>query len=453
MIDKLIEIERRVQTIRANEWTNIAKNRVIQEFVYHFQDVDQDVAYNDLMTWWDWADDAVQLDPARRVESVIDGERKMLIAKYNGRFVTRLKKWYRLNGGSNMTDASWSLVGNIYMQQRPVEETIFFDVTRGPFDWCDGDFGDSGSCYWGGRAICRDILMDHHAWAVRTWDDAERNPELSYEGGNGRAWLIPWQYEDRPALILYNGYRSIEGRNGVHDENISEWFARWFSSWLGAQWRRTGLSNNNRTSETFYINSGSGYLISTDMPLWVDDIDLGWREPSRRCCSYCNERYNQNEADRTCFTVTANGRRVTRNLCHDCYERHARRCDICNRLWMNGDLDMEGGMRVCPMCIGQAPRCDGCGIRNRAQYMTSVGTLHYCRSCADQLLSACSRCGETHFTTEMHHVIGARLVCDTCHASGDWRCVCCGREFISRSWAIEAGLCLDCYVDREVGNG
>ncbi len=90
----------------------------------------------------------------------------------SGTFPTRIKVFLKKNHAVKMAEQDISAIGNLARRHTVKAKDFIFDFTDA-FDWEDGDFGDGGSCYWGGRRGARTMLADHNSLAIRFFDYPE----------------------------------------------------------------------------------------------------------------------------------------------------------------------------------------------------------------------------------------------------------------------------------------
>lgn len=170
--------------------------------------------------------------------------------EYAGTFPKRVSSWLKREHGKKIDSLSLSKIGNLAKMHGNDGSQIIYDVTD-RLDWNAGDFGDSGSCFWGSYAQTRYHFQQSGFLAMRLYD----------ENGNGtsRSWVAPNLPEDG-CYIMFNGY----GRQLVVQ-------ARVLATDLGLSYKKIRLSNFGEYTSEFYINSGVGYLLG--LPEQIEDVE------------------------------------------------------------------------------------------------------------------------------------------------------------------------------------
>lgn len=128
--------------------------------------------------------------------------------------------------------------------------TCDVDVTNA-FDWNDGDFGDAGSCFFGGReynsARC-EYLPRLHASAMRFY----RN-----DRGHGRTWVIPVPNRvtgGRQMYMMTNYY----GDN-MTPQRCAIVLAKLLGQTYGGEWASKSVHLEMRLP--FYVNPAANYIL------------------------------------------------------------------------------------------------------------------------------------------------------------------------------------------------
>jgi hypothetical protein len=132
---------------------------------------------------------------------------------------------------------SW--VGNIVDRYTLYRESIIFSITNS-FDWDSGDFGDSGSCFWGDCEDHKELLEASGGMAFRIHDpDCPRLSE-----GLGRCWLYPTR--ESGFITAFNGY-------GINLTRLTNYMSAYFNL----------LFRDIRLSSSIFINNDHGVLLGT----------------------------------------------------------------------------------------------------------------------------------------------------------------------------------------------
>lgn len=185
-----------------------------------------------------------------------------------------------------------------------VRSTYHVDFTR-KLDWAAGAFGDSGSCFWGGRRSARTIMQDNSVMAVRLY----RCTSYGTYNGYARAWMVDVsrKLKCHEAYVLFNAY-------GAQLEEIGGVVAKMLKLSSGPAF----INNNGGTHGTVFLNrSGLGIFVSTpDVVgaagrLYVGStrLELGLRR--KYCaCKMCGRRVS-----RSTMHPLSDGRMA----CSNCY--------------------------------------------------------------------------------------------------------------------------------------
>jgi hypothetical protein len=246
---------------------------------------------------------------------------------FRGTFPKRVSKWYKLAYSLNCPKSFIEKIGNLARQHSLEAYTYRFDFTD-RFDWDDGDFGDSGSCYWGSNYEARELLEDNGCLAIRFYDE---NKE-----GIGRAWLFPTE----DFYIVFNGY-------GFTTLEI----AKIFATWAGLNYKKINLYNNDESTGLIYINgSGSGYAVGE----YVEDVkryDFEIYTPNG--CYACGRDMGENS-----YTGADD-----EEYCMDCFYDRFDYCRVCDDTYRQHDLYYVESeeIDVCDYCLStHFTRCDYC---------------------------------------------------------------------------------------------
>jgi hypothetical protein len=147
-------------------------------------------------------------------------------------------------------------VGNMVSNCLPPDENVEFQFTD-TFDWKNGDFGDPGSCFWGGSVASRGVLQDNGARAVQFFKEGK---------GFARAWLAP--YKDW--FFAFNGY-------GMTAEQIATVLKEFFT---GTEIFQVSLQVG------VHMNGEGAFYIAPEAPK-TREVKLGWKPKYE--CKHCHE--------------------------------------------------------------------------------------------------------------------------------------------------------------------
>lgn len=279
---------------------------------------------------------------------------------YAGTFPKRVRNFYYKQHGIKVLDTFVQQIGEIARAHSAESATYRYEFVT-DFDWSAGDFGDSGSCYWGGRSDAREMLADNDGWAIRFYADQ----------GNGfaRAWVYK---ADDSLYVVWNGY-------GKPFANPTLTIARIVAAHFNLSYKKIYLSNNGNTSGTLYINSGIGYAVATPETLeGMTSFDFEWDDPNSTSCSNCGDYIHEDDiyygAD-------------DQPYCRNCYYEYFSDCDNCGETYDRDNLHyVEGEGEYCEYCLGQLfDSCENCGEYTRHEDMVEANEHWYCRDCHTEL--------------------------------------------------------------------
>jgi hypothetical protein len=213
------------------------------------------------------------------------------IDKQNGSFVKRVDKWLKENFKITATNEFLSKIGS-YVQSEQIltKEEICFDFVS-KIDWRPGEFGDGGSCLWGGRESGRYAMeRSNDFYAVRLFKKIPKkqlgyykayyidkdDPEAVYTG-YARCWL--WKYmvqKKSEKLIINNNMYVIFNAYGTNSLKV---FSNLLSDYFGVDKKGIKLTNNDQTGGNIYINHGIGLLIGPQ-EIIQDITSIDFKQPT-----------------------------------------------------------------------------------------------------------------------------------------------------------------------------
>ena len=309
------------------------------------------------------------------------------------------------------------------VRDNTIKNEVFLDFTQ-EFDWYSGQFGDRGSCFWGGRSDAKNKLMSLGAYAMRTFYD----DNYSNSNGRSRLWLFP--LPKHHGFMLMNSYGLSLGEHA----NILHRFLE--SKKVTHYQNPMRFAINGSDSGLIWINGGSGILFS--------------------------------DHDYSCLT-SINYKNDTLNDLQECYN--------CGRTINidDGDYALIDGEYYCDDCFAV---CAHCGEANPIENLESFGFNYYCESCYNELFTECEICGCVHDRDDLSLVIynhteilicsmclddfdiciecneitkhakefNGDIYCESCYDEYIHTCDNCGSEFYSE---YDYSLCLACDDERE----
>jgi hypothetical protein len=263
-----------------------------------------------------------------------------------GSFPKRVSKHYYQTIGVKLPAWFKSQLGNIAKSHSTREFVYRFDFVN-RFNWIDGDFGDSGSCYWGSNASAREMLEDNDALAMRFFHD----------DGRGRGWA--WLVEVDDAYIVFNGY-------GFPHATFT--IARVLAKFCGLSYKEIGLVNNCSAAGVLYINGGKGYVVADRETIkdFPGRYDFGWDEPYVAYCESCNEPLHEDDVH-----FCPDGYPYCEHCFYDLFDTCAR----CGEAVYHEDSTVVDCEPVCDYCLQRHYHyCEACGEYYRRIHICEVAT-------------------------------------------------------------------------------
>lgn len=272
-----------------------------------------------------------------------------------GAFPKRVARYYYQAQRVKLPDSVKAEVGNLARRYSESEVSYTFELVN-RVDWRAGDFGDSGSCYWGSNSEARNILHDNAALAIRFYNG---------EQGIGRAWIAT--IEDS-MYIVFNGY-------GFPNPTFT--IARVFAAWRGLTFKGIGLTSNGTADGTLWIDGGKGYAVGApdQMADFAGHYDLEWDDPYAYRCERCGDVLSE---------VNAYSDPDGYTYCADCYYELFADCGHCGETVANDYATYVDGEMICEYCLSRHyQQCEDCGewFRDLPEYGRMVDGKPYCMGC------------------------------------------------------------------------
>lgn len=262
------------------------------------------------------------------------------------RFANYLYKTY----GIKLSSTHLSMIGTLASAANIESQTLYFDIfdSKNEEWWASGNFGDGGSCLWGGRNSALDMFTEHGIMAIRLYNtvsldraykaysESTKKDVVSIEewftqlssynkhnSGRGRAWM---KYDEGlDAYIIWNGYDAKGEFQALH-------FARVWATHCGFTYSRIRpLTNNGSDSGKVYINGGTGWILhaldNTKASL-IKAYDFQMPEKKLRRHFECEDCGYDSE-DESDFITDSEGRMV----CTQCMEDQYIQCPVDNQYY------------------------------------------------------------------------------------------------------------------------
>ena len=268
-------------------------------------------------------------------------------ATENGRFTKRLGKAIYEIGGIKVATELLAKAGEIAEANRDINGVSHWDITD-DFAWTHGDYGDEGSCFWGGYSIARDIIQNQGGLAFRL-----------YENGVGRARMFlmpidPANKEDN--WIAFNAYSQIHSFSTGHGTNVLPGIVAALLDWTGKnELHRKRINVSFNPPELFYLNGGVAFVLSKE-EYARNSVTIYLENPNQINCPSCGRPIAPTEK---ITVLTKNG------LIQACDECHPDKvtCPRCGIL-----MDRDAAVTVNTATIS-ARLCPDCAATiNRVKY-------------------------------------------------------------------------------------
>lgn len=274
---------------------------------------------------------------------------------YVGKFPKRVRKYYHVAMGLKCPETFLVQIGNLARQHTEDRLVYSFEFVN-RFDWDDGDFGDSGSCYWGSNSGAIEILYEQGAMAILFYNaDGD---------GYARAWFVDLT-DSEGIYVVFNGYGFASSPTRT--------IARIVAAFFGLAYKKIWLSNFGMDNGLLWINGGIGYVIGESERIQgVDRFDFEW--PGGIVCYNCGT-----------YIVADNS-------------------------YTGAD-----GYDYCEYCFYDSfDTCSWCGETHYRDAVYWIDDELFCDDCRNRRCHRCAKCQEWHITREMTEIKG-RYYCDKCH--------------------------------------
>lgn len=303
-------------------------------------------------------------------------------------FTKRYQKWYGENypvrvNANLLDELSNTLRRNMLMSG------VYNIVVTDNFNWKAGTFGDDRSCFWGGRAVAKDIIKDNGGFAIQVFDG--HNKPL------GRSWGF---IHEKNNLVIFNGY----GFNGA-DALVN--IAGILSILLEANYKEVILSNMKMqwSESLLYINNGRAFVYG---PYKNNKLNIEWNEYNYVPCRTCgrNQRNVQTIQDHN-----------ENHYCQECAETRLFVCTHFKQFFLREDgIEFYNDKPYSPKAFKLL--FDRCILSNQIfpreeLIQTQIGPVHISKK--DQL-NSCERCKRVY---PLGHIIDDK--CSYCAILTDVR--------------------------------
>jgi hypothetical protein len=226
-------------------------------------------------------------------------------------------------------------------------------------EWEAGDFGDSGSCYWGDRSGARHVISDSpNNGAIQIWEDTP-----DYFKGIGRCW---YQYDKKDdVLCLWNRYGSMRITAIAEAVKIVLGFEHCLND-VQIQ----GVDGDG--DYLMYVNGDCSLLVNDTYNKggyqlnFPSKIMQAYAITEQTWCEFCEEEFDADDAYRVHGMI----------LCPSCFDSETTSCAVCNTAVFNtdnhNDYHIDTGEELVWFCRQShvleyladngLEICEGCGL-------------------------------------------------------------------------------------------
>lgn len=369
---------------------------------------------------------------------------------YAGTLPKRLQSFIFKKYQMKLEDRVVTNIGNLANQHTLEGRDFVFDFDN-TLDWHAGDYGDAGSCFWGGKNYILPTFRHFGGFAMRIYLKQERTGEYK---GVGRALLYPYlktghgyqpkKWGEPDALLVFNGYGKEaanygQSKSGQHYGQMQMLdYARLLAMFLGVSYQRARLAINDSTSDPLYVNNEGSVVVVGP----VDEIKP-WKAtgaPGRKNYYVFAVKWPSDEM-----------------------RRFMRPCCNCGRILSGDDPPTAGMLKLmvgpdakeyCEECLNKVfvPCMGGCGARvstkaNRnlihAEVLGAVpgitggrGYIQLCNDCIPKQTFICAVCGDRHHVSDKrdYHIANGSGA-----PTRSYACVDCARNRLHLSNCPDCG--------------
>lgn len=301
-----------------------------------------------------------------------------LINKH-GRILKRFAKFWKEHKGEKLSDEVQGIIGDrlqYYVMNHSDPTSFIVDFTD-CFDWDDGQFGKSGSCWWGTYGDSLPTFEHGGGWAIRFYSDMDDSR------GIGRTWIFPYGN----VLLCFNSY-------GIERPLVSKVIKQvFYQNGVTLHYKKTEVYNSNNGTIP-YINSGTGFVLYPEGMSESDlldkyDLDLEtYQDDEYTNCHECGRRIAYDESN--CIGDN--------DYCERCTDKLFSYCERCEEYCDRDDVHPIKDSRwdyICQYCADaiDAVMCYSCDCYTESYVTTEDTNDNYCDDCRDGLFH-CDNCNE-----------------------------------------------------------
>lgn len=323
-------------------------------------------------------------------------------------------------GYSDSVEGIMCEVGNLIAKHTMLKGTMYFDIVD-KFDWHAGDFGDSGSCYWGCRTDARAMLENDNALAIRFYRKLDNG---DYDG-IGRAWIV----EHEGLAVVYNAYE--QNSDGDYCQwNTLERYASVLAYLASCETKRITLTNNGESYGMLWINGAKGIVLGSHKHAGID-LDIAECDDNENTaqCEHCGRTIELEYDDYYTMPYGI--------ICDSCHSDRYSYCETCEQ----DDIDNDDMVEV---RVARRVNWEG-----RLYYVTE----YMCSECASENTFTCEHCGERYLSEVFSSVETEEndVFCEDCAVDYTWTCEHCDTCHSTEGWQVservvlsDMSYCEDC---------
>jgi hypothetical protein len=354
-----------------------------------------------------------------------------------------------------MANDHLAMIGKIARESCITGDDYLLHVVN-KFDW-NGDYGDSGSCYWNSKRDAKRMIVNAGGGALLL-----HKPD---ESKIARCWWVPWEKH----LILFNGY-TISGDN----MSLTSFSRMVMDLTERTYYRKISLSNRGMSDGLLWINSSMGFLVGDQSIQDVVQVELKLLPYCYECGETFEEEEHVDDYRTYCPDCAEGDCRKARLRCYECdddideensyYSEHTHQyycescydeffvyCGSCGEDHWRREGHIVDGEWYCNNCFNnQFVRCDECGLVVGKDEMGDCPHFKfYCESCREKLFKVCDQCGYEEWKEDTHYDEDGESYCYNCTRIHFTRCHQCRMlakktDIYTMAWG---DVCCECVVE------
>lgn len=282
-----------------------------------------------------------------------------------GKIAKRIQRWAYREYKCKFSPDQLERIGEISDTYKTFEgssnKPVMFDFVD-KINWKAGEFGDKGSCFWGGRDAIKELFPFYGVKAVRFYTKSPNSDDGLQ--GFARAWVHN-DFPKKGYFIIFNAYGLILTQIA---SNLVSYLSRirktTYNYW------EVNLVNNERISGTVYINNGIGIVIGPDTNEFDRDqefdMNLDASAFEKVTCRRCKKTFYKKD-------MVAHSDWHSYFMCHECINEGYTICSYRGSvIEVAGAIELYNGTYVTYDCANQLEICDSCGGKVLRNHMEPI---------------------------------------------------------------------------------